>query len=89
MVTDRGKSYDADELSGVDQQKCLDHLKRNIDEVLETKIGPARCFGLKLKEILGDARQLWRRERAGQAKNFPARAERSKKNSPTICVIVS
>src|SRR5438034_4905104 len=44
MVTDRGKSYDADELSNVDQQKCLDHLKRNIDEALETKKGPARRF---------------------------------------------
>src|SRR5260221_555315 len=36
MVTDRGPSYDAEELSNLDQQKCLDHLKRNIDEVLET-----------------------------------------------------
>src|SRR5438034_580117 len=44
MVTDRGKSYDAEELSNVEQQKCLDHLKRNIDEVLETKKGPARRF---------------------------------------------
>ena len=76
MVTDRGKSYDADELSDVDQQKCLDHLKRNIDEVLETKTGRARSFGLKLKKILGDARQLWRNERAGKAKHFRARAEK-------------
>ena len=76
LVTDRGKSYDAEELSGVDQQKCLDHLNRNIDEVLETKTGPARGFGLKLKETLRVARQLWRKERAGQAKNFPARAEK-------------
>lgn len=76
MVTDRGKSYDADELSEVDQQKCLDHLKRNIDEVLETKTGRARSFGLKLKGILQDSRQLWRDQRAGKAKNFQARAER-------------
>src|SRR5216683_168748 len=75
MVTDRGKSYEADELSDVDQQKCLDHLKRNIDEVLETKKGPARRFGLKLKKILKDSRQLWRDQRAGKAKNFQARAE--------------
>jgi len=33
-------------------------------------------FGLKLKKILGDARQLWRDQRAGKAKNFPARAEK-------------
>ncbi len=76
MVTDRGKSYDADELSNVDQQKCLDHLKRNIDEVLETKKGPARRFGLNLKKILRDSRQLWRDQRAGKAKNFQARAEK-------------
>src|SRR5437773_2579371 len=76
MVTDRGKSYEADELSDVDQQKCLDHLKRNIDEVLETKTGGARSFGLKLKKILRDARQLWRDQRAGKAKNFQARAEK-------------
>src|SRR6266851_1112469 len=74
MVTDRGKSYDADELSNLDQQKCLDHLKRNIDEVLETKTGRARSFGLNLKGILQDSRQLWRDQRAGKAKNFQARA---------------
>jgi len=76
MVTDRGKSYDADELSGVDQQKCLDHLKRNIDKVLETKTGRARGFGLNLKGILKDSRKLWRNERAGKAKNFRARADK-------------
>src|SRR5881628_869501 len=76
MVTDRGKSYDAEELSNVEQQKCLDHLKRNIDEVLETKKGPARRFGLNLKKILRDSRQLWRDQRAGKAKNFQARAEK-------------
>src|SRR5713226_3295627 len=76
MVTDRGPSYDAEELSDVDQQKCLDHLKRNIDEVLETKSGRARGFGLTLKKIFRDARQLWRDQRAGKAKNFQARAEK-------------
>lgn len=73
MVTDRGPSYEAEELSNVDQQKCLDHLKDNINEVLETKTGRARSFGLKLKGILQDARQLWRDQRAGTAENFPAR----------------
>ena len=75
-VTDRGKSYDAEQLSGVHQQKCLDHLKRNIDEVLETKTGRARGFGLKLKQLLRQGRQLWRDHRAGKARNFRARAER-------------
>jgi transposase len=76
MVTDRGKSYDAEELLGVKQQKCLDHLKENINEVLEHKTGRARSFGLKLKSILGEARQLWRDQRAGKAEKFQAEAER-------------
>ncbi len=76
MVTDRGKSYDAEKLLGVKQQKCLDHLKENINEVLEKKAGPARGFGLKLKSLLREARQLWRDCRAGKAVNFEAEAER-------------
>ena len=76
MVTDRGKSYDAEEFSAVAQQKCLDHLKRNIEEVVETKTGRARGFGLTLKELLREARQLWRDQRAGKARNFQARAGR-------------
>ncbi|MBZ5617619.1 MAG: transposase [Acidobacteriia bacterium] len=76
MVTDRGKSYDAKELLGVKQQKCLDHLKENINEVLERKAGRARSFGLKLKSILREARQLWRDQRAGKAKQFEAEVER-------------
>ena len=76
MVTDRGKSYDAEELLGVKQQKCLDHIKENVKEVLEHKTGRARGFGLKLKSILREARQLWRAQRAGKAGDFQAEAER-------------
>ena len=76
MITDRGKSYDAEKLLGVKQQKCLDHLKENIKEVLERKTGRARSFGLKLKGILQEARQLWRDQRAGKAENFQADVER-------------
>jgi transposase len=76
MITDRGRSYDAEELLDVKQQKCLDHLNRNIKGVVEEKAGPAQSFGLKLKSILREARQLWRDYRAGKAKNFPAEAER-------------
>jgi transposase len=76
MVTDRGPSYEAEELLGVKQQKCLDHLNRNIDEVVETKTGRARDFGLKLKGLLKQSRQLWRDQRAGKANNFQVRAER-------------
>jgi len=76
MITDRGKSYDAEEFLGVKQQKCLDHLKENINEVLEHKAGRARNFGLKLKSILREARQLWRDQRAGKAEKFPAEVDR-------------
>jgi hypothetical protein len=76
MVTDRGKSYDAEELLNVKQQKCLDHLKENLNEVLERKTGRARSFGLKLKSMLREARQLWRDQRAGKAKKFKAEVQR-------------
>jgi transposase len=76
MVTDRGKSYDAEQLRGVKQQKCLDHLKENINAVLEHKTGRARSFGLQLKSILREARQLWRDQRAGKAKNFQTKVKR-------------
>src|SRR5206468_6316084 len=76
MITDGGKSYDADELLGVKQQKCLDHLKENIHEVLEHKTGRARSFGLKLKGLLREARQLWRDQRAGKAEKFQSEVER-------------
>ncbi len=42
MICDRGKSYDADELESVLQQKCLAHLLRNAGEVARKKTGPAR-----------------------------------------------
>lgn len=76
LVTDRGRSYEAEELSAVAQQKCLDHRNRNIDEVLEVKTGRARRFGQKLKGLLREARQLWRDQRAGQAGDFRAQAKR-------------
>ena len=79
MVTDRGKSYDSEKLQGVRQQKCLDHLKENINEVLERKAGRARSFGLKLKSILQQARQLWRDQRTGPTDKFPAEVRRIEK----------
>ena len=39
MVTDRARSYDAQSLSGVRQQKCMAHVLRSISEVVETKVG--------------------------------------------------
>ena len=79
MIPDRGPSHDAEELLGVQQQKCLDHLQENILEVLEHKAGRARSFGLKLKSILREARPLWRDQRTGKAKTFQAEMERMEK----------
>ncbi len=36
MVTDRGRSYDAQALSGVRQQKCLAHVLRSVSDVVQT-----------------------------------------------------
>ena len=80
MVTDRGRSYEAEELLDVKQQKCLDHLNRNIDEVVENKKGRARHFGTKLKGLLKEARQLWREQRDGKASDYQARAEQIEEN---------
>jgi transposase len=52
MVCDRGRSYDAVEMEGVRQQKCLAHLIRNAAKVAADKTGRARQFGQQLKDIL-------------------------------------
>ena len=59
MISDRGKSYDAKELVGVKQQKCIPHALRSIDQVLEIKRGRARHFGARLKGLLKEGLQLW------------------------------
>ena len=58
LVTDRGVSYAAKAFDGMKQQKCIGHLLRNISAVLETKAGPARGFGMRLKALFQEAMQL-------------------------------
>lgn len=80
MITDRGKSYDAEEFKAVEQQKCLGHILRNIADVVETKQGRAREFGVQAKGLLKDGIELWRArdslaadvfaEKAGQIKEL-------------------
>lgn len=60
LSTDRGRSYDAKELQEVKQQKCLSHILRSIDAVLETQSGQARRFGFVLKTQLQDAIELYK-----------------------------
>jgi hypothetical protein len=60
LISDRGKSYEARELEGWQQQKCLAHLLRNISDVVERKCGMARQFGLSLKVLLREGIALWK-----------------------------
>ena len=59
LVSDRGKSYDAEELDQINQQKCLSHLLRNVTDVVETKQGWARQFGTTLNTLLRKGIALW------------------------------
>ena len=70
LCTDRGKSYDAQQLRDIKQQKCLCHLQRSITELLETKWGRGRSFGLQLRRLLTDALALWHAQREGTARDF-------------------
>ena len=74
LCTDRGKSYDAKELNDVDQQKCLSHILRSIDAVLESKRGAARFFGVVLKSQLQEAITLYKsfHDPASKRRNYAA-----------------
>ena len=78
LVTDRGRSYDAIELAGVRQQKCLAHIQRSLSEVLEHQQGKARAFGSRLKGLLRHAMDLWQDYRQGQTAGFAAQTQRLK-----------
>ena len=78
MVTDRGRSYDGQALSGVKQQKCLAHVLRSISEVVQTKTGRGRSFGKGLCRLLREAMELRGAYHRGEASDFGAQAERLK-----------
>jgi transposase len=75
MVTDRGRSDDAQAFDAVQQHKCLAPLWRSIRDVLATKHGRARDFGARLKGLLQDAIPLWRAWHAGEVADFPTEAQ--------------
>lgn len=58
MVCDRGKSYDAEELENVAQQKCLAHLIRNAIQTGELKQGHGRRFSRELAGLLRQALEM-------------------------------
>jgi transposase len=75
LVTDRGRSYDAQVFDGIPQQQCLAHIQRSISAVLETKTGRARHFGEQLKGLLQEATALWHAYRDGHRTAYKAAAE--------------
>lgn len=76
LVCDRGKSYDAEELVDVSQQKCLAHLLRNACEVAEKKTGRAKEFSQKLKDLLKGALALRAAKTELEAPEYRQRAEK-------------
>jgi len=75
MVTDRGRSYDAQAFDHVDQQKCLAHILRSISDVVERKPGRARDFGAQLKACLQEALARWHRHRQDPGADCKVEAE--------------
>ncbi len=75
LVTDRGRSYDARELAGVRQQKCLAHIQRTLSEVLARQHGQARAFGSRLKDLFRQALDLWHAYHRGKRREFAAQAQ--------------
>lgn len=82
LCTDRGRSYDAQELSRVKQQKCLAHIQRSLTEALAGRVpgerltGRGRHFCLRLKALLREATALWEAYHTGTAADFVAERER-------------
>jgi hypothetical protein len=87
LVCDRGKSYDAEELVDVAQQKCLAHLLRNAAEVTEKKTGRAREFSRKLKDLLKGALALRAAKTELDAAEYGNGQRNSRRNSHNICAI--
>lgn len=65
MGCDRGKSYDAKELAGVKQQKCIGHIDRSLVKELEGQEGADREFPETFRGQLGQANELWKTFQAG------------------------
>lgn len=75
MICDRGKSYDAEELQGVLQQKCLAHLLRNAAEVTQKKAGRAQQFSRRLKDLLRQGLALRAKKNQMDATRYGQRAK--------------
>jgi transposase len=81
MVTDRGRSDDAQAFANVRQQTCGAHLQRSIRDALATKTVRARAFG-GLQARLQAAVQLWHADRDGPVPAFPTQAKALQEELP-------
>jgi len=70
LVCDRGRSYDAVELEGVAQQKCVAHLIRNAAKIVEEKTGRGWHFGRQLIDMLRQSLSLSARRTAMKPKDY-------------------
>ena len=75
MVTERGRSDEAQAFDDVQQHKCLAHIQRSISAVLARNAGRARHFGEGLNALRQDARQLWHAYHDGAATDFVPEAK--------------
>jgi transposase len=75
MGTDRGRSDEAQPFDRVDQQKGLAHVRRSINNVVETKTGRARDVGAQLTAPLQEALARWHTHQDGPGTDFQVDAE--------------
>jgi hypothetical protein len=75
MVTDRGRSDDAQAFDDVTPHKGLAHILRSSSDVLRPKKGRARDCGERLKRLLQEARQRWRAYHAGEGAAFATQVQ--------------
>ena len=79
LITDRGTTYDAAELSAIKRQVCLAHVLRSISDVTAERRGPAKRFGMELKALLRRALELWHERRPGPPlEGYAGRVRRAK-----------
>jgi transposase len=76
MVCDRGSSYEARELATVRQQKCLSHLIRNIEAVLDYLPAAGRTKAETLLKLFREALALWRAYRRGETSDYAGPGQR-------------
>jgi transposase len=84
MVTERGRSYEAQAFAEVHQHTCLAHGQRSRSDVLATKTGRARDVGAGLTELVQAALPRWHDDRDGPVPDFrtAAKAVQEDRTSP-------